>query len=78
MRIVFREAAGSDVVLQELMGKVLVHLSCLVGVYGVSTSLVQICWEKIIVNTAAVSCLKVLDPNIRFTFHKCFKLLQGD
>lgn len=50
--IVFGEAAGCDVVLQELLGKVLVHLSSLVGVNGISTSLVEICWEKIIVSTA--------------------------
>lgn len=47
--VVFREAAGRDVVLQELLGKVLVHLSCLVGVHAVPTGLVQIWWEKIIV-----------------------------
>ena len=40
--VVFREAAGCDVVLQELLGKVLVHLSCLVGVHAVPTGLVQI------------------------------------
>lgn len=40
--VVFREAAGRDVVLQELLGKVLVHLSCLVGVHAVPTGLVQI------------------------------------
>lgn len=44
--VVFGEAAGCDVILQELLGKVLVHLSCLVRIHGVSTSLVQICWEK--------------------------------
>lgn len=58
----FREAAGCDVVLQELLGKVLVHLSCLVGVNGISTSLVEICWEKIIVSTADHGC--------SFMFHK--------
>lgn len=43
--VVFGEAAGCDVVLQELLGKVLMHLRCLVGVHGVSTGLVQI-FEK--------------------------------
>lgn len=47
--VVFGEAAGRDVVLQELLGKVLVHPSCLVGVHAVPTGLVQIWWEKIIV-----------------------------
>lgn len=60
--VVFREAAGCDVVLQELLGKVLVHLSSLVGVNGISTSLVEICWEKIIVSTADHGC--------SFMFHK--------
>ena len=44
----FREAAGCDVVLQELLGKVLVHLSGLMGIYGISTGLVQICLETML------------------------------
>lgn len=55
-KVVFREAACCNVVLQELLGKVLVHLSCLVDFHGVSTSLVQICWEKIILKTDDHSC----------------------
>lgn len=45
--VVFREAAGCDVVLQELLGKILMHLSCLMGIHGVSTSLVQIWGQRL-------------------------------
>lgn len=41
--VMLREAAGSDVVLQQLLGEVLVHLSCFVGVHGVPQGLVQVC-----------------------------------
>lgn len=34
--VMFREAAGSDVVLEELLGEVLVHLGCFMGVHVVS------------------------------------------
>lgn len=41
--VMLREAAGSDVVLQQLLGEVLVHLSRFVGVHGVPQGLVQVC-----------------------------------
>lgn len=44
--VVLRETAGSDVVLQELLGEVLVHLSRFMGVYRVPTCLVQIYREN--------------------------------
>lgn len=42
----FGEAAGSDVVLEKLLREVLVHLSCFMGVYGVSQGLIQIYRDK--------------------------------
>lgn len=41
--VMLREAAGSDVVLQQLLREVLVHLSCFVGIHGVPQGLVQVC-----------------------------------
>lgn len=45
-----RQAAGSNVVLQQLLGEVLVHLGCFMGIYGVPKRLVQVCkqntWSK--------------------------------
>lgn len=41
--VMFREAAGSDVVLKELLREVLVHLCRFVGVHVVSKSFVQVC-----------------------------------
>lgn len=41
--VVLREAAGSDVVLQQLLGEVLVHLGRFMGVYVVPKGLVQVC-----------------------------------
>lgn len=41
--VVLGEAAGGDVVLQQLLGEVLVHLGGLVGVHGVPQGLVQVC-----------------------------------
>jgi len=40
---VLGEAAGGDVVLQQLLGEVLVHLGRFVGVHGVPQGLVQVC-----------------------------------
>lgn len=40
--VVLWEAAGLDVVLQQLLGEVLVHLGGLVGVHGVPAGLVQV------------------------------------
>lgn len=52
--VMLREAAGSDVVLQQLLGKVLVHLGCFVGIHSVPKGLVQVCkhntWSKSIFN----------------------------
>lgn len=45
-----RKAASCDVVLQQLLGEVLVHLGCFVGIHGVPKGLVQVCkqniWDK--------------------------------
>lgn len=41
--VMLREAAGSDVVLQQLLGEVLVHLRCFVGIHGVPKGIVQVC-----------------------------------
>jgi len=40
--IVFWKTASLDVVLEELLGEVLMHLCCLVCVHGVSTGFVQV------------------------------------
>lgn len=40
--VVFREAAGLNVVLQQLLGEVLVHLGSFVSIDGIATCLVQI------------------------------------
>ena len=40
--VMLREAAGSDVVLQQLLGEVLVHLCRFMGVHVVSEGLVQV------------------------------------
>lgn len=44
--VMLREAAGSNVVLQQLLGEVLVHLGCFMGIHGVSKSLVQVCKQN--------------------------------
>lgn len=41
-QVVLGEAAGLDVVLEQLLGEVLVHLGGLVGVHGIATRLVQV------------------------------------
>lgn len=41
-QVVLGEAAGLDVVLEQLLGEVLVHLGGLVGIHGVATRLVQV------------------------------------
>lgn len=42
--VVLRKAARLNVVLQELLGEVLVHLCCLMRIHGVPTGLVQV-WK---------------------------------
>lgn len=41
--VMLREAAGRNVVLQQLLGEILVHLCSLVGIDVVSEGLVQVC-----------------------------------
>lgn len=43
--VMLREAAGSDVVLQQLLGEVLVHLCCFMGVSAISEGFVQV-WAQ--------------------------------
>lgn len=38
--VMLREATGSDVVLQQLLGEVLVHLGCFMGIHCVPKGLV--------------------------------------
>lgn len=40
--VVFREAAGLDVVLEQLLREILVHLGGLMGIDGVATGFVQV------------------------------------
>lgn len=51
--VMLREAAGSNVVLQQLLGEVLVHLSCFMGIHCIPKGLVQVCkrnkWSKLII-----------------------------
>lgn len=44
--IVFWKTAGFNVVLEELLGEVLVHLCCLVCIHGIATGFVQVCKRR--------------------------------
>lgn len=48
--VMLGEATGSDVVLQQLLGEVLVHLGCFMGIHRVPEGLVQVykhsTWSK--------------------------------
>lgn len=40
--VVFRETAGFNMVLEQLLGEVLVHLGSFVGIHGIPAGLVQV------------------------------------
>lgn len=54
--VMLREAAGSDVVLQQLLGEVLVHLGRFMGIHGVPQGLVQVCKHTVNMSSVKHSC----------------------